>query len=293
MVYSMTGYGRSDQEAKGHKVYMEIKAVNHRYCDIVLKVPKKMAMFEEKIKSYIKSHVQRGRVEVYMSFEEQKGDDYIITPNHAVLDQYMGALQEIQDRYDIQRSPDLSLLTRFQDVFNIEMKPVDEDFVWQLIEGALKESMASLMDMRQVEGRKLLEDINFRIGEIKEILVSLEKIAPEIILSHKDKMRERIRDLLGEEIVLDEVRLAQEVAYFSDKTNITEELVRLDSHLDQLKKIFEEERAIGRKLDFLLQEINREINTIGSKSPDVDISNYVIELKSAFEKIREQIQNIE
>lgn len=293
MVYSMTGYGRSEQEAEGHKVYMEIKAVNHRYCDIVLKLPKKMAMFEEKIKSYIKDHVQRGRVEVYMSFEEQKGDDYIITPNHAVLDQYMNALQEIQSRYDIQRSPDLSLLTRFQDVFSIEMKPVDEDFVWQLIEGALKESMASLMDMRQVEGRKLLEDINFRIGEIKEILVALEKIAPEIILSHKDKMRQRIQDLLGEEIVLDEVRLAQEVAYFSDKTNITEELVRLDSHLDQLKKIFEEERAIGRKLDFLLQEINREINTIGSKSPDVDISNYVIELKSAFEKIREQIQNIE
>lgn len=293
MVYSMTGYGRSEQEAEGHKVYMEIKAVNHRYCDIVLKLPKKMAMFEEKIKSYIKDHVQRGRVEVYMSFEEQKGDDYIITPNHAVLDQYMNALQEIQSRYDIQRSPDLSLLTRFQDVFSIEMKPVDEDFVWQLIQGALKESMASLMDMRQVEGRKLLEDINFRIGEIKEILVALEKIAPEIILSHKDKMRQRIQDLLGEEIVLDEVRLAQEVAYFSDKTNITEELVRLDSHLDQLKKIFEEERAIGRKLDFLLQEINREINTIGSKSPDVDISNYVIELKSAFEKIREQIQNIE
>jgi uncharacterized protein (TIGR00255 family) len=147
--------------------------------------------------------------------------------------------------------------------------------------------------MRQVEGEKLLEDINLRIGQIKDILLSLEKVAPQIIIAHKEKMRERIRDLLDDEVVLDEVRLAQEVAYFSDKTNITEELVRLDSHLDQLKKIFEEERAIGRKLDFLLQEINREINTIGSKSPDVDISNYVIELKSTFEKIREQIQNIE
>lgn len=292
MVYSMTGYGRSEKETELQKVLVEMKAVNHRYCDVVLKIPKKMAMFEERIKKVIKKQVKRGRVEVYMSFEEQKGDDFIVKPNYAVLDQYKSALDEIKDKYDIARDFDLNLLTRFQDVFSIEYKEIDEEAIWQLIESAISESLVSLMNMRRVEGEKLLEDINGRIEKIKTIIKELEKRAPEIVVSHRSKMKERITELL-EDVELDEAKLAQEVAYFADKTNITEELVRLDSHLDQLSGIFKEDQSIGRKLDFLLQEINREINTIGSKSPDIDISNYVIELKSEFEKIREQIQNIE
>lgn len=292
MVYSMTGYGRSEKETEFQKVLVEMKAVNHRYCDVVLKIPKKMAMFEERIKKVIKKQVKRGRVEVYMSFEEQKGDDFIVKPNYAVLDQYKSALDEIKDKYDIARDFDLNLLTRFQDVFSIEYKEIDEEAIWKLIESAISESLVSLMNMRRVEGEKLLEDINGRIEKIKTIIKELEKRAPEIVVSHRSKMKERITELL-EDVELDEAKLAQEVAYFADKTNITEELVRLDSHLDQLSGIFKEDQSIGRKLDFLLQEINREINTIGSKSPDIDISNYVIELKSEFEKIREQIQNIE
>lgn len=293
MVYSMTGYGRSEQESELQKVLIEMKAVNHRYCDIVLKMPKKMAMFEERIKKMIKKHINRGRVELYMNFEEQKGEDFNVAPNFAVLDQYVEALTSIQDRYEIQRGYDLNLLTRFQDAFTIEYKEVDEEAIWSLIEKALTEALASMVQMRQVEGEKLLEDINGRIATIKAIIVKLEERAPEIVVAHKAKMTDRINELLGDNVELDEIRLAQEVAYFSDKTNITEELVRLSSHLDQLANIFTEKQSIGRKLDFLLQEINREINTIGSKSPDVDISNFVIELKSEFEKIREQIQNIE
>lgn len=293
MVNSMTGYGRSEKESALQKVLVEMKAVNHRYCDVVLKIPKKMTMFEERIKSEVKKHVNRGRVEIYMSFEEQKGEDFTVSPNYAVLDQYVDALGSIQKKYDIDRAYDLNLLTRFQDVFSIEYKEVDEEAIWGLVEEALKEALSSLMDMRRVEGEKLLEDINNRIEIIKGIIGELEKRAPEIVVLHKAKMRERIQELLDDSIELDEVRLAQEVAYFADKTNITEELVRLSSHLDQLANIFNEDKSIGRKLDFLLQEINREINTIGSKSPDVDISNFVIELKSEFEKIREQIQNIE
>lgn len=292
MVYSMTGYGRSEKEAELQKVLVEMKAVNHRYCDVVLKIPKKMAMFEERMKKAIKQQVKRGRVEVYMNFEEQKGDDFIVSPNYAVLDQYKTALDEIKEKYGISRDFDLNLLTRFSDVFSIEYKEVDEEAVWQLIESSLTEALDSLMTMRRVEGQKLLEDIDGRLNTIKSIIIELEKRAPEIVVSHRSKMKERISELL-DDIELDEGKLAQEVAYFADKTNITEELVRLDSHLDQLSAIFKEEQSIGRKLDFLLQEINREINTIGSKSPDVDISNYVIELKSEFEKIREQIQNIE
>ncbi|MCH4890253.1 YicC family protein [Acidaminobacter sp. JC074] len=292
MVNSMTGYGRSEQEMGLQKVLIEMKAVNHRYCDIVLKIPKKMAMFEDRIKKLVKSHVKRGRVEIYMSFEEEKGEDFTVKPNYAVLDQYKAALDEMKDRYGITRDFDLNLLTRFQDVFSVEYKEIDEEKVWALIESAAKDALDSLTQMRQVEGQKLLDDIQGRIQTIKAIIVELEKRAPEIVVIHKEKMRERISELLGE-IELDEAKLAQEVAYFSDKTNITEELVRLDSHLDQLAGIFNEDQSIGRKLDFLLQEINREINTIGSKSPDVDISNHVIELKSEFEKIREQIQNIE
>jgi len=292
MVNSMTGYGRSEQETGLQKVLIEMKAVNHRYCDIVLKIPKKMAMFEDRIKKLVKSHVNRGRVEIYMSFDEEKGEDFTVTPNYAVLDQYKAALDEMKGRYGITRDFDLNLLTRFQDVFSVEYKEIDEEAIWSLIEKAVTEALNSLIQMRKVEGQKLLEDIQGRIKTIKGIIVELEKRAPEIVVIHKEKMRERINELLGE-IELDEAKLAQEVAYFSDKTNITEELVRLDSHLDQLATIFNEDQSIGRKLDFLLQEINREINTIGSKSPDIDISNHVIELKSEFEKIREQIQNIE
>jgi len=288
----MTGYGRSEQETGLQKVLIEMKAVNHRYCDIVLKIPKKMAMFEDRIKKLVKSHVNRGRVEIYMSFDEEKGEDFTVTPNYAVLDQYKAALDEMKDRYGISRDFDLNLLTRFQDVFSVEYKEIDEEAIWSLIEKAVTEALNSLIQMRKVEGQKLLDDIQGRIKTIKGIIVELEKRAPEIVVIHKEKMRERIGELLGE-IELDEAKLAQEVAYFSDKTNITEELVRLDSHLDQLATIFDEDQSIGRKLDFLLQEINREINTIGSKSPDIDISNHVIELKSEFEKIREQIQNIE
>lgn len=293
MVYSMTGYGRSEKESELQKVLIEMKAVNHRYCDVVLKLPKKMAMFEDRIKKYVKKHVNRGRVEIYMNFEEQKGDDFTVSPNFAVLDQYVEALKSIQNKYDIKRDFDLNLLTRFQDVFAIEYKEVDEEAIWALIESALVEAVDSMVEMRRIEGQKLLEDIISRIALINDIILQLEERAPEIVVLHKLKMQDRITELLDESIEIDEVRLAQEVAYFSDKTSITEELVRLSSHLGQLGNIFNEDQSIGRKLDFLLQEINREINTIGSKSPDVDISNFVIELKSEFEKIREQIQNIE
>lgn len=293
MVYSMTGYGRSEVESGLQKVLIEMKAVNHRYCDIALKIPKKMTMFEDRIKAVVKQSVNRGRVEIYMNFEEQKGEDFTVTPNFAVLDQYADALKAIQGRYGIERNLDLNLMTRFQDAFSIEYKEIDEEAIWSLIEKALKEALTSLMDMRRIEGQKLLDDIYSRVDHIKTIIEKLSERAPEIVEIHKDKMKQRIQELLDDSIEVDEVRLAQEVAYFSDKTNITEELVRLNSHLEQLANIFNENKSIGRKLDFLLQEINREINTIGSKSPDVDISNYVIDLKSEFEKIREQIQNIE
>ncbi len=292
MVFSMTGYGRSEKESEQQKVLIEMKAVNHRYCDVVLKIPKKMAMFEDRMKKMVKAKINRGRVEIYMNFEEQRGEDFVVSPNYAVLDQYKAALEDIKGKYNISRDFDLNLLTRFQDVFSIEYKEIDEEAIWALVESAVNEALNSLVEMRQIEGNKLLEDINGRILTIKSIIKKLEERSPEIVVLHKAKMKDRISELL-EDIELDEAKLAQEVAYFADKTSITEELVRLDSHLDQLANIFNEEKSIGRKLDFLLQEINREINTIGSKSPDVDISNYVIELKSEFEKIREQIQNIE
>lgn len=293
MISSMTGFGRSEQENTLQKIVIEMKAVNHRYCDIVIKMPKKFNKFEDKMKKLIKKEVKRGRVEVFVLFEEQKGDDFIVSPNFSVLDQYVNAFESIKDRYDIQRGCDLNLLSRFQDVFSIEYKEIDEKEVWKLLESAINESLVSLVNMRKAEGASLYDDIINRVEIVKNIIINLEKRAPEIIEIHKNKMKERISELLEENIELDQSRLAQEIAYFSDKTNITEELVRLGSHLDQLKNIFLEENSIGRKLDFLLQEINREINTIGSKSPDVDISNYVIEMKSEFEKIREQIQNIE
>lgn len=294
MTYSMTGYGRGEASSDRIKIVVEIKSVNHRYSEIVAKIPKKMNPFEERVKTMIKDQVQRGRIELYVNYEEQVGADYSILPNDAVLDQYYAALKHLKDRYELRDDVSLSLMSRHPEAFRVEYVEVDGEAIWSVLEKATAAAIAQMVEMRKTEGAKLVVDILERISQMKSRLEKIESQSPQIVEAYRQKMRDRLTDLLGDMgIQIDEVRIAHEIAIFADKTNVTEEIVRLKSHFDQIADIIDQGGAAGRKLDFLVQEMNREVNTIGSKSPDFEISNDVIELKSELEKIREQIQNIE
>lgn len=292
-MFSMTGYGRGSSESDAYRITIETKTVNHRYCDISIKMPKKLIVFEEKIKAKIKEKIHRGRVEIYINFEEISKQDYKICPNFSVLDQYFKAFESICKRYELEEKPNLKILSQYPDIFDSVYEETDEAAIWAIMAEALLKSLESVMSMRREEGRQMKKDIQERIVVLREQLGAVCQWAPEISRRHKEKMRERIAELLGDEIMVDEEKLAHEVAVFADKTTIAEEIVRLDCHFSQLECFLERKEPIGRKLDFLVQEVNREVNTIGSKSPDIDISKMVIEMKSAIEKIREQIQNIE
>jgi len=293
MILSMTGYGRGEFENENYKITAEMKTVNHRYCDIIIKMPKKLIALEERMKSLIKEKINRGRVEVYINYEEIIKNDYNIEPNFAVLDQYHSALSSIKDKYDVKETISLGLLSKFPDALEITYEETDQEAVWIVMQESLNRALDSVSDMREIEGGKLKTDVINRVESIKTMLGSIEALVPDIVQNHKNKMTERIHELLDGEVEVDEDRIIHEVAVYADKTSIAEEVTRLYSHFDQLNHFMEKGGSVGRKLDFLVQELNREVNTIGSKSPDIDISNYVIEMKSEVEKIREQIQNIE
>ncbi len=293
MILSMTGYGRGEFENENYKIITEMKTVNHRYCDIIIKMPKKLTALEERMKALIKERISRGRVEVYINYDEIIKNEYNVSPNFEVLDQYYGALTQIKDKYELKETISVGLLSKYPDALEISYEETDLEAVWAVMEKSLINALDSVSHMRDVEGAKLKEDIISRVSSIKTMLQSIEVLVPEIVQNHKEKMIERIRELLEGEIEVDQDRVIHEVAVYADKTSIAEEVTRLYSHFDQLDHFLQKGGSVGRKLDFLVQELNREVNTIGSKSPDIDISNYVIEMKSEVEKIREQIQNIE
>lgn len=294
MIYSMTGFGRGEFSNEAFDVTLEIKSVNNRYCDIIVKMPKKLNVFEDRIKNRIKSKLSRGRIDVYINLEEKAYDNYEVLPNFDILDKYVKTYQEIQNRYGLKEELSLSLLTRISEGINVSYFERGEDEFWMSIEPALDVAIERILEMRAQEGLQLKNDIFSKIDSIKSKLIQIEQYAPKIIEAYRLKTRERIADLLLQmNAELDEMRLANEIALYADKTNINEEIVRIYSHLDQMHQILSLDEPVGRKLDFLVQELNREINTIGSKSPDIDVSNLVIDLKSDIEQIREQIQNIE
>lgn len=294
MIYSMTGFGRGEFSNEAFDVTLEIKSVNNRYCDIIVKMPKKLNVFEDRIKNKIKTKLSRGRIDVYINLEEKAYDNYEVLPNFEILDKYVKTYQEIQNRYGLKEELSLSLLTRISEGINVSYLERGEDEFWMSIEPALDLAITRILEMRAQEGLQLKNDIFAKIDSIKSKLVQIERYAPKIIEAYRLKTRERIAELLLQmNAELDEMRLANEIALYADKTNINEEIVRIYSHLDQMHQILSLDEPVGRKLDFLVQELNREINTIGSKSPDIDVSNLVIDLKSDIEQIREQIQNIE
>jgi len=293
MIHSMTGFGRGEAAREQFKFVVEIKTVNHRYLDILIRMPKKLNQFEDRLKAIIKSKISRGRVEIYITSEESVADDFVITPNFTVLDQYQSALQAINARYGISDPITLSMLSRYPDALKTESKESDEETIWAALSEAAESALEALMDMRRREGATLRTDIMDRVNVVRATALEIDRFSPQILAAYRQKMTDRIREILADTVELDEGRILHEVAVYADKSNVAEEIVRLNCHLDQVDRILDDPAPAGRKLDFLVQEMNREINTIGSKSPDLTIANHVIEAKSEIEKIREQIQNIE
>ncbi len=293
MVRSMTGFGRGTFSENGKEFTVEIKSVNHRYVDFYIRMPRQISFFEDRIREVVSKSVSRGKVDIFVSFEDRSEDSKVVTLDEALAGAYIQAANKIKEKYNIQDEISLSLITRFPDVLRVEKHEADEDELWSILSKAIEAAVNSLVSMREREGAELRSSILQKALYMQEVITEISKRSPEVVLEYKQKLENRINDLLGQQTI-DENRLAMEVAIFADKCSIDEELVRLGSHMLQLSDILNiKNQPVGRKLDFLVQEINREINTIGSKSNDINITKFVLELKSETEKIREQIQNIE
>ena len=292
MIRSMTGFGRATAESQGYFITVELKSVNHRYFDFNCRLPRQYGFAEEKLKSYINSRVARGKIDCFLGVEALKTDDAEVLVNHTLAGAYVQALKELSDTYALQADFGASAIVRFPDVLVLKKSDEDEELLWSLIEPVAKEAVDKFIAMREVEGEKMRRDVDARAGFILDCVSFIEKRSPQTVKDYNDKLIARVHELIGD-VTLDESRIIQEVAIYADKVAVAEETVRLRSHIAQLKSFLNSEEAIGRKMDFLVQEINREANTIGSKASDVEIARKVVEIKAEVEKIREQIQNIE
>ena len=292
MIRSMTGYGRKQAVTGGMHITAEIKSVNHRYFEFSARVPRAYGFLEEKLKSYIQSLISRGKVECYIQIDNLEEEDCIVEVNHSLAKGYYDALKDLAQRYELRDDISVSLLSRYSDIFSVHKAEADEEKIWESVKGVVAEAVSSFIKMRETEGEKLKNDILSRCDTIIEKVEFIEERSPETVRDYNDKLLARIKDVLSD-VQVDEQRILTEAAVYADKIAVAEETVRLRSHISQLRDFMESEEAIGRKTDFLVQEINREANTIGSKAQDVAIAKKVIDIKAEVEKIREQVQNIE
>lgn len=292
MIKSMTGYGRGEYKNKIGHCTVEINSGNHRYCDISVRMPRQFNIFENSVKKLIKERFSRGHFDIFITIDFFDKSFIKLDIDYRITEEYIHALSKIKKRFNIKGDLDLQTILRLKDIWKIEERKQDERKIWNLIENAIKKAMKSLEDMRIKEGKAIYRDTIKRIQLIKKYLDRLKQRLPEIMDKYCAKLRERIKSLLNE-LDIDENRFSQEVAIMADKSDVTEEVIRTDNHLDQFLNLIKTEELIGRKLDFLIQEINREVNTLSSKVSDLLISNLVIEIKSELEKVREQIQNVE
>jgi uncharacterized protein (TIGR00255 family) len=292
MIKSMTGYGRSEVEQNGRKVTLEISSVNHRYCDLNIRMPRSFTQLEDKIREIIKKRVSRGKIDVSIYITSQTDDDLEVIINEPVCHKSIQGLRYIAEKFKLKDDLALSHILSIGDAFSIHKKAGDLDAIMDIIETALNEALDSLIEMRIKEGNMLREDILNKLSLLNEIVLEIEKRSYLVVDEYKKKLEARLKLLLPD-VSIDPSRIAQEVVIYADKCAIDEELTRLKSHISQIITISESKEPSGRKLDFLMQEMNREANTIGSKANDSMITNYVVELKTEIEKIREQVQNIE
>ena len=293
MAISMTGFGRGEYKDDNYQFLVECKTINHKYADINIRLPRKLSFLEDKARILVKDYIKRGRVELYIKLDLLGSEDVNLKFDEEIATQYVSILKQIKDKFDLVEDISVMNIAKFTDVIKTEEKEDDEDKLWSMLKVALENALLKLKEMRSEEGKKLAEDIQNRCDLLKNYIEDIEKYSYNVVIDYKEKLKNRISDMLEDPSIIDESRLAQEVAIYADKSNITEEIVRFKSHIEQLKNTVVKNESIGRKIDFLIQEMNRETNTIGSKSSDLNITNLVVEIKSELEKIREQIQNIE
>lgn len=292
MIRSMTGYGRSEAVLHERTITVELRSVNNRYLDCNVKIPRSFVFAEEKLKSRVQEQISRGKVDVFVSIDSSAAENVAVTLNKPVADGYYQALTAMRDSYDLKDDISVSLLSRFPDVFTVEKEQDDLEEVAADILQVLDAAIADFNAMREREGGKLAEDVRLRAETIRTYLQQVEEKSPETVTEYRAKLEKRMAEVL-ENTQIEESRILTEAAIFADKVAVDEETVRLRSHLAQLDEMLAQGGIVGRKLDFLIQEFNREANTIGSKCSDVEITKRVVEMKGEIEKIREQVQNIE
>ena len=292
MVKSMTGYGRCREVIGGKDIQVEVKSVNSRYIDATIKTGRLYIALEEKLKSLASTYISRGKIDIFLTVENIDGDKIELSVNKEYLDSYVALLRKIKEDYALGGDVTVQTIANKQEVFNAVKPDEDMEEVWKAVEIVAKKAFDIFLQMRLTEGQKMKEDVLKHLATLEGIREEIVKKAPDTVKEANERMKARIQELLGA-VPMDEARLLTECAVYADKADISEELARLDSHCKQFRSMLEEDVPVGRKLDFLVQEINRECNTIGSKSADTEFAKLVIDAKSTVEKIREQIQNIE
>lgn len=292
MIRSMTGYGRAEATVGGRGITVEIKSVNHRYFEFSSRASRGYSFLDEKLKLYIQSRVFRGKVDVFVSVETLEAIAAEVHVNHSLAAGYVNALRELRERYELLDDLSVSSVARYSDIFTIHKASEDEDAVWDAVRMVSETALDRFVSMREAEGARLKADVETRARSILSIVEKIEERSPQTIVEYQEKLQARLNEMLVD-VKVDEQRLLTEAAIFADKVAVAEETVRLRSHFQQMQGMLDSGEPVGRKLDFIVQEMNREANTIGSKALDADIAHMVVDIKAEIEKIREQIQNIE
>lgn len=290
----MTGFGRCETELNGRAITVEVKSVNHRYFEFSCRTPRSYGFLDDKLKSYVATRVSRGKIDMYVSIGASNDTPCVVEVNHSLVSGYLNAMKEIADTYGVANDATAVSVTRFPEVLTVRKAEEDEEQITADVLTAAAAALDSFVAMREAEGEKMKADILARAERILEIVGEIEQRSPQTVAEYEQRLLERIRQTLeGFNVEIDEQRVLTEVALFSDKVAVAEETVRLRSHFEQLKEFLQYTEPVGRKIDFIIQEMNREANTIGSKVQDAALAHKVVEIKSEIEKIREQVQNIE
>ena len=292
MLKSMTGYGRQEKLIDGKKILVEIRSVNQRFTDYNIKLPRHMGFLEEKVRNFASEKITRGKVDIYISVESYDETDKEIYLNTALAKNYIDVLKQLRDEFDLKDDISVMKVAEFTEIFKTERKEEDQEQVWSQVKEVMAEAMEAFISMREREGERIEKDLVERVEYMKTLAAQVDERSPQTVEEYRDRLYSKIKELL-EDRDIDESRILTEVAIFSDKIAVNEETVRLGSHFEEFYNIINSGEPAGRKLDFLIQEINREVNTIGSKAQDIEIAKTVVTLKGEIEKLREQIQNIE
>ena len=292
MIKSMTGFGRSEIVRGQRKISVEIKSVNHRYLEAGIKMPKKLNIFESRIRELLKKYAQRGKIDIFITYEDNSEDTVSLKYNHDTAVEYMNILNKMSELFNMKNDITISALSRYPEVITAQEVQADEEELWNFIEEAVKEAFEQFVQTRIKEGENLRKDLLGKLDHMEELVEFIEVRSPMIMKEYRTKLENKVKELLGA-TPIDENRIATEVIIYADKICVDEETVRLRSHISHAKQCLMEDGGIGRKMDFIAQEMNREANTILSKADDIEISNKAIDLKTEIEKVREQIQNIE